>query len=92
MRDGRGNTIISRPPPGGLTLPTLIGALAVAAPDWEPPRHLREWNPGRNGIATICSCPDGQMSRLVRVVLVVLGVLAVVVGIIYLVEPIHSRR
>jgi NADH:ubiquinone oxidoreductase subunit 5 (subunit L)/multisubunit Na+/H+ antiporter MnhA subunit len=30
------------------------------------------------------------MSRSVRVVLVVLGVLAVVVGIIYLVEPIHS--
>jgi NADH:ubiquinone oxidoreductase subunit 5 (subunit L)/multisubunit Na+/H+ antiporter MnhA subunit len=30
------------------------------------------------------------MSRLVAVVLVVLGILAVVVGIIYLVEPIHS--
>lgn len=30
------------------------------------------------------------MSGLVRVVLVVLGILAVVVGIIYLVEPIHS--
>jgi len=30
------------------------------------------------------------MLRLVRVVLVVLGILAVVVGIIYLVEPIHS--
>ena len=30
------------------------------------------------------------MSPLVRVVLVVLGILAVVVGIIYLVEPIHS--
>jgi uncharacterized membrane protein HdeD (DUF308 family) len=30
------------------------------------------------------------MSRSVRVVLVVLGVLAVVVGIIYLVEPVHS--
>ena len=30
------------------------------------------------------------MSRLVTVVLVVLGVLAVVVGIIYLVEPVHS--
>jgi hypothetical protein len=30
------------------------------------------------------------MSWLVRVVLVVLGILAVVVGIIYLVEPIHS--
>jgi NADH:ubiquinone oxidoreductase subunit 5 (subunit L)/multisubunit Na+/H+ antiporter MnhA subunit len=30
------------------------------------------------------------MSRLVRIVLVVLGILAVVVGIIYLVEPIHS--
>jgi len=30
------------------------------------------------------------MSRSVRVVLVVLGILAVVVGIIYLVEPIHS--
>jgi len=30
------------------------------------------------------------MSRLVMVVLVVLGILAVVVGIIYLVEPIHS--
>jgi NADH:ubiquinone oxidoreductase subunit 5 (subunit L)/multisubunit Na+/H+ antiporter MnhA subunit len=30
------------------------------------------------------------MPRSVRVVLVVLGILAVVVGIIYLVEPIHS--
>lgn len=30
------------------------------------------------------------MSRLVMLVLVVLGILAVVVGIIYLVEPIHS--
>ena len=30
------------------------------------------------------------MTRLVTVVLVVLGILAVVVGIIYLVEPIHS--
>jgi NADH:ubiquinone oxidoreductase subunit 5 (subunit L)/multisubunit Na+/H+ antiporter MnhA subunit len=30
------------------------------------------------------------MPGLVRVVLVVLGILAVVVGIIYLVEPIHS--
>ena len=30
------------------------------------------------------------MSWLVRVVLVVLGIVAVVVGIIYLVEPIHS--
>ena len=30
------------------------------------------------------------MSRSVRVVLVVLGIVAVVVGIIYLVEPIHS--
>lgn len=30
------------------------------------------------------------MSWLVRVVLVVLGILAVIVGIIYLVEPIHS--
>jgi NADH:ubiquinone oxidoreductase subunit 5 (subunit L)/multisubunit Na+/H+ antiporter MnhA subunit len=30
------------------------------------------------------------MSWLVRVVLVVLGILAVVVGVIYLVEPIHS--
>ena len=30
------------------------------------------------------------MSRLVMVVLVVLGILAVVVGIIYLIEPIHS--
>ena len=30
------------------------------------------------------------MPGLVRIVLVVLGILAVVVGIIYLVEPIHS--
>jgi len=30
------------------------------------------------------------MSGLVRVVLVVVGILAVVVGVIYLVEPIHS--
>ena len=30
------------------------------------------------------------MSGLVRVVLVVLGILAVVVGVIYLIEPIHS--
>jgi uncharacterized membrane protein YphA (DoxX/SURF4 family) len=30
------------------------------------------------------------MSRLVRFVLVLLGILAVVVGVIYLVEPIHS--
>ena len=30
------------------------------------------------------------MSGLVRVVLVVLGILAVVVGVIYLLEPIHS--
>jgi O-antigen ligase len=30
------------------------------------------------------------MWRSVRVVLVVLGILAVVVGVIYLVEPIHS--
>ena len=30
------------------------------------------------------------MSRLLTVVLVVLGILAVVVGVIYLVEPIHS--
>ena len=30
------------------------------------------------------------MSWLVRFVLVVLGILAVVVGVIYLVEPIHS--
>jgi len=30
------------------------------------------------------------MSWLVRVILVVLGILAVVVGIVYLVEPIHS--
>ena len=30
------------------------------------------------------------MSWLVRVVLVVLGILAVVVGIVYLIEPIHS--
>jgi hypothetical protein len=30
------------------------------------------------------------MSWLVRVVLVVLGIVAVIVGIIYLVEPIHS--
>ena len=30
------------------------------------------------------------MSRLVAVVLVVLGILAVVVGIVFLVEPIHS--
>jgi hypothetical protein len=30
------------------------------------------------------------MSRLVMVVLVVLGIVAVVVGVIYLVEPIHS--
>jgi hypothetical protein len=30
------------------------------------------------------------MSPLVRIVLVVLGILAVVVGVIYLVEPVHS--
>ena len=30
------------------------------------------------------------MSWLVRIVLVVLGIVAVIVGIIYLVEPIHS--
>ena len=30
------------------------------------------------------------MAWLVRIVLVVLGILAVVVGVIYLVEPIHS--
>jgi NADH:ubiquinone oxidoreductase subunit 5 (subunit L)/multisubunit Na+/H+ antiporter MnhA subunit len=30
------------------------------------------------------------MSGLVRFVLVVLGILAVVVGVIYLVEPVHS--
>jgi len=30
------------------------------------------------------------MSWLIRVVLVVLGIVAVIVGIIYLVEPIHS--
>ena len=30
------------------------------------------------------------MSRLVRLLLLVLGILAVVVGVIYLVEPIHS--
>ncbi len=30
------------------------------------------------------------MSRLVGIVLVVLGILAVVVGVVYLVEPIHS--
>jgi hypothetical protein len=30
------------------------------------------------------------MSRLISIVLVVLGVLAVVLGIIYLVEPVHS--
>jgi hypothetical protein len=30
------------------------------------------------------------MAGLVRVVLVVLGILALVVGVIYLVEPIHS--
>ena len=30
------------------------------------------------------------MTRLVMVVLVVLGILALVVGVIYLVEPIHS--
>jgi NADH:ubiquinone oxidoreductase subunit 5 (subunit L)/multisubunit Na+/H+ antiporter MnhA subunit len=30
------------------------------------------------------------MSRLVSIVLVVLGILAVVVGVVYLVEPIHS--
>ena len=30
------------------------------------------------------------MSRLVRVVLVVLGILAVIVGILYVVEPVHS--
>ena len=30
------------------------------------------------------------MPPLIRVVLVVLGILAVVVGVIYLVEPIHS--
>ncbi len=30
------------------------------------------------------------MSQLLRVVLVVVGILAVVVGVIYLVEPIHS--
>lgn len=30
------------------------------------------------------------MSRLIVVVLVVLGILAVIVGVIYLVEPIHS--
>jgi hypothetical protein len=30
------------------------------------------------------------MSWLVRVVLVVIGILAVIVGIVYLVEPIHS--
>ncbi len=30
------------------------------------------------------------MSWLLRVVLVVLGILAVIVGIVYLVEPIHS--
>jgi NADH:ubiquinone oxidoreductase subunit 5 (subunit L)/multisubunit Na+/H+ antiporter MnhA subunit len=30
------------------------------------------------------------MSRLISIVLVVLGILAVVVGIIYLVEPVHS--
>jgi Domain of unknown function (DUF4345) len=30
------------------------------------------------------------MSALLRVVLVVVGILAVVVGVIYLVEPIHS--
>ena len=30
------------------------------------------------------------MSRLVAVVLVILGILAIVVGVIYLIEPIHS--
>jgi NADH:ubiquinone oxidoreductase subunit 5 (subunit L)/multisubunit Na+/H+ antiporter MnhA subunit len=30
------------------------------------------------------------MSLLIRVVLVVLGILAVIVGILYLVEPVHS--
>jgi NADH:ubiquinone oxidoreductase subunit 5 (subunit L)/multisubunit Na+/H+ antiporter MnhA subunit len=30
------------------------------------------------------------MSGLVRVVLVVLGIIAVVVGVIYLIEPVHS--
>jgi NADH:ubiquinone oxidoreductase subunit 5 (subunit L)/multisubunit Na+/H+ antiporter MnhA subunit len=33
---------------------------------------------------------EAEMSGLVRFVLVVLGILAVIVGIIYLVEPIHS--
>jgi NADH:ubiquinone oxidoreductase subunit 5 (subunit L)/multisubunit Na+/H+ antiporter MnhA subunit len=32
----------------------------------------------------------GEMPPLVRVMLVVLGILAVIVGVIYLVEPIHS--
>ena len=30
------------------------------------------------------------MSSLVRIVLAVLGILAVIVGIIYLIEPVHS--
>jgi NADH:ubiquinone oxidoreductase subunit 5 (subunit L)/multisubunit Na+/H+ antiporter MnhA subunit len=30
------------------------------------------------------------MSRLISIVLVVLGILAVIVGIVYLVEPVHS--
>jgi hypothetical protein len=37
-----------------------------------------------------CPQKEAEMSQLVRFVLVVLGILAVVVGIIYLVEPIHS--
>lgn len=38
------------------------------------------------------SCPreEAEMSGLVRVLLVVIGIIAVVVGVIYLIEPIHS--
>jgi NADH:ubiquinone oxidoreductase subunit 5 (subunit L)/multisubunit Na+/H+ antiporter MnhA subunit len=42
------------------------------------------------GLALACPQKEAEMPPVVRVVLVVLGILAVVVGIIYLVEPIHS--
>lgn len=45
---------------------------------------------GQTGLALGCPQKEAEMSQLVRFVLVVLGIVAVVVGIIYLVEPIHS--
>jgi hypothetical protein len=76
--------------PGSCRGPRLASDHAAQPDPYEPPAELTPRS-GQTGPSIGVLTEGGpEMSALLRVVLVVVGILAVVVGVIYLVEPIHS--